>query len=236
MKKNLLLLFGLLYSMMSLSQTVENIRVEPEEDNIRITYRIGGSSEGQVYRVDLECSIDGGPRFTPRSLQGDYGDNIMGGKSYYTIIWEVFKDRDEIGEAEFFIRVELVEDKDYGTVEIDQDLSRKFFVGYSGSVVTQLGVSGGYLGNWGFYAAFRTGFTGHPEQRYSLTGGVTKQVYQKGTYRMHAYAGFGRGDYFDEYEFEAGIINVLFRRVNLNIGFAYPGYYFDLTAGVGIVF
>lgn len=53
---------------------------------------------------------------------------------------------------------------------------------------------------------------------------------------MHAYAGFGRGDYFDEYEFEAGIINVLFRRVNLNIGFAYPGYYFDLTAGVGIVF
>jgi len=236
MKKRLLILAGLLNSLFILSQTVENIRVEPEGEDIRITFRIGGSTEGQVYRVGLECSIDGGPRFTPRSVIGDVGDNIVGGKSYYTILWEVFKDRDEIGEAEFFIKVELVDEKDSVTTQVEQDLSKRFFAGYSGSIATQLGVSGGYLGNWGFYAAFRTGFTGHSAQRFSITGGVTKQIYQKGTYRMHGYAGIGKGDYLDEYEFEAGIVNVVFERVNLNIGFAIPRYYFDLTIGVGIVF
>jgi len=236
MKYLQLILIGLLSSFLLHAQTVENIRVEPEGENIRISYRIGGAVVGQIYRVDIECSVDGGPRLVPRAVMGDVGENIRGGRSVYIIIWEVFKDLEEIGEAEFFIRIELVESQDVLTGDIDSDLSRKFFVGYSGSEATQLGISGGYLGNWGFYAAFRAGFTGHSEQRYSLTGGVTKHIFQKGDYRMHGYAGIGKGDYLDEYVFEAGIMNVVFNRINLNLGFAIPTYYFDVTFGVGIVF
>jgi hypothetical protein len=212
-----------------LAQTVENIRVEPEGEVIRITYRIGGSLEDDLYNISLECSIDGGPRFEPRSALGDVGDNIRGGKSYYTIEWEVFKDLDEIGEAEFFISLDRV-DKEI-PVSIPA-VRRNIFTGYSGSVGAPVGVSGGYLGNWGFYASFRAGFQGHV----TITGGLTKQVFQKDTYRMHAYAGLGRGDYLDEFTVEAGIVNVVFNRINLNLGIAVPRYYADLTFGVGIVF
>ena len=97
-------------SYLSFAQTVENIRVEPEGEKINIYYRIGGSTEAQLYDVKLACSIDGGPRFEPEALIGDVHGNIRGGKSYYLIVWDVFEDVDEIGNVEFFIKVELMED------------------------------------------------------------------------------------------------------------------------------
>ena len=110
MKRLLFLLLTLSFSYLSYSQTVENIRVEPDGDNIKINFRIGGSTESQLYNVYLTCSIDGGPRFEPKTVIGDAGKNIRGGKSFYTILWDVFADLDEIGNAEFFVRVELVSD------------------------------------------------------------------------------------------------------------------------------
>ena len=225
------------------SQTVENIKVEPEGEDIRITYRIGDSVEGQLYHVKLECSIDGGARFVPVSVLGDVGDNIRGGKSYYSILWEVFKDLEEVGEAEFFITIKMMEEDSHGMVlsEIKttsalDDSNDQIFIGFSGSPKTQLGIMGGYMENWGFYAAFRMGFTGHSDMRFSVTGGVTKRVMQKGNFSMNGYLGGGRGDYLDEYVVEAGLVNVINNRFNVNIGFAVPSYYFDLTFGFGIVF
>lgn len=110
MKRLFYLILTLSFSYLSYSQTVENIRVEPDGDNIKINFRIGGSAESQLYNVYLTCSMDGGPRFTPKTVIGDVGNNIRGGKSFYTILWDVFEDLDEIGNAEFFVRVELVRD------------------------------------------------------------------------------------------------------------------------------
>jgi hypothetical protein len=110
MLRYLLLIQVLLVGYLSYSQTVENIRVEPEGDKIRIYYRIGGSTEAQLYNVTLTCSMDGSPRFEPKAVIGDVKGNIRGGKSYYTIVWDVFEDVDEVGSAEFFVKVELMDD------------------------------------------------------------------------------------------------------------------------------
>jgi len=92
------------------AQTVENIRVESEGENIKISYRIGGSSDAQLYNVTLTCSMDGGTRFEPKTVIGDVGENIRGGRSFYTVIWDVFEDVEQVGNAEFFVKVDLVSD------------------------------------------------------------------------------------------------------------------------------
>lgn len=92
------------------AQTVENITVRSDGDNIRVSYRIGGSTDAQIYTVTVNCSVDGGRRFEPKTLDGDYGVNIRGGKSIYTVIWDVFEDVDEVENVEFFIKVDLVSD------------------------------------------------------------------------------------------------------------------------------
>lgn len=110
MKKITLLFFTLgIFSLLH-AQTVENIRVEPDGDNIKINYRIGGSTDAQLYNVVLTCSMDGGPRFEPKTVIGDVGENIRGGRSFYTVVWDVFEDIEEVGNAEFFVKVELVSD------------------------------------------------------------------------------------------------------------------------------
>ncbi len=42
------------------AQTVENIRVTQEGDQLKITYRIGASTETQLFNVYLSCSMSGG--------------------------------------------------------------------------------------------------------------------------------------------------------------------------------
>ncbi|MEN8156047.1 MAG: hypothetical protein ABFS10_03790 [Bacteroidota bacterium] len=92
------------------AQTVENIQVAQDGDNLEITYRIGASSDAQIYTVFLYCSMDGRTRFEPIAVKGHVGKNIIGGEPYYTIVWDVFKDVDEVVNPEFFVRVELVSD------------------------------------------------------------------------------------------------------------------------------
>ncbi len=110
MKRVYFLFAALSFTYFVNAQTVENIRVEPDGDNIKISYRIGGSTDAQLYNVELTCSMDGGPRFEPRTVIGDVGENIRGGRSFYTVVWDVFEDVDEVGDAEFFIKVDLVSD------------------------------------------------------------------------------------------------------------------------------
>jgi hypothetical protein len=110
MKRAALLILFILPAMIAGAQTVENIRVTQDGDNLKINYRIGASTDDQLYNVYMTCSMDGGARFEPKAVIGDVGGNIIGGKSFYTIIWDVFEDVDEVVNPEFFVRVELVSD------------------------------------------------------------------------------------------------------------------------------
>ncbi len=107
----LALLAPILAASLLLAQTVENIRVEQEGEKLIIHYRIGGSTAEQLYFVTLTCSVDGGTPFKPVSVIGDVGANIRGGKSYNTIVWDVFEDMEEIGSVEFFVKVDLTSDE-----------------------------------------------------------------------------------------------------------------------------
>jgi hypothetical protein len=274
MKRTLVLITGILLGGMAFSQTVENIRVEPEGENIKISYRIGGSTESQLYNVFLSCSMDGGPRFEPGSVIGDVGQNIRGGRSYYTVIWDVFEDIEEVGNAEFFVRVEMISDAAVSTRNTDQDRSdeiksqepreevreqnaapfeptfesgskkheasfaRYLYIAYSGSQWNPYGFSFGTLRNWGFYGSIRLG---QYEEDFgllegSVTAGLTKNIVNIDMYRLHGYVGAGIGDFFDTFDLEAGVSNILFNRLKLTVGIEYPGYYATIVYGIGLIF
>jgi hypothetical protein len=201
---------------LAVAQTVENIRVEPDGDNINIHYRIGGSTDAQWYNVILECSMDGGRRFEPKTVIGDVGENIRGGKSYYTIVWDVFEDVEEVGEVEFFVKVDLVRDLSAttqpqvqprqqpetettrqepvsgGTTE--DPFERRAFISYVGSSGSPYGLSIGTAKNFGVYGSFR--FGGYVDEWtsdiwFTAVAGVTKHAFSRSTYRLHGYAGLG---------------------------------------------
>jgi hypothetical protein len=231
MKRITTLLAALTLSVFSFAQTVENIRVDTQGDEIRITYRIGGSTEAQFYDVTLSCSMDGGARFEPKSVMGDVGPNIVGGKSIYTIMWDVFEDVEQVGNAEFFVKVDLIRDLDEVTSpvpvsaeqqrrEVDPSsllaesnpegstkptFDRRVFIAYNGSLASPYGISVGLIKNWGFYGSFR--FGGYSDDWesdvwFTAAAGATKFIVGNDKYRLHGYAGLGATfEVFEEYFF-----------------------------------
>ena len=109
--KNLTLLVILMaFTTIIYGQKVDSIKVEQTGDFIKIGYKILDSKPGQVYRVGVLCSINGGLNTEIKSVSGDTGDNVQGGKPEYFVVWDVLKDVNELTSAEFIIRAELIKD------------------------------------------------------------------------------------------------------------------------------
>lgn len=249
MKKLFLLTVLVFTANVILAQTVENIRVEQDGDNLKIFYRIGGSSADQLYSVTLTCSLDGGAVFEPMSVIGDVGDNIAGGKSFNTVVWDVFEDLEEVGSFEFFVKVELMEKESQGTSIIGESntadkkvFERTISLGYNGafsaSVHHLYGVKLSTLGNWGGYASFRTGGYDSAWGGYllSITAGATKHITTQDKLRLHGFLGVGAGDYADTFEGEGGVIGIISDRISIELGAAITIYFVEVTFGVGYVF
>lgn len=224
-----------------MAQTVENIRVEQDGENILVHYRIGGSTDAQTFKVDLSCSIDGGMQFEPITVIGDVGENIRGGKSNYTITWDVFEDLDEIGEVEFFVKVDLTSNlSEAKPMKVEQAVKEPtdltYFIAYTGSTTAPYGLSTGITHKkWGGYLSFRLGRYEDLEDYYDwriYMGGITRQITNKGKYRLYAYAGAGayyeyqedqNTGLFSDYTsliLDGGIINV-YGRVSFTLGVEY---------------
>ena len=108
MKKLIVLLFLVVCVLNVVSaQKVDSIRVEQSGDFIKIRYKILDSEPGQTYRVKVLCSINGGLNTELRSISGDAGDQIPGGKPEYWVVWDVLKDVEEVKSVDFIIRAEL---------------------------------------------------------------------------------------------------------------------------------
>lgn len=219
MKRFTLFLVLISISLLSFSQTVENIRVEQDGDKLNIHYRIGGSTSEQLYFVTLTCKIDGGPVFEPKSVIGDVGSNIRGGKSFNTIVWNVFEDVEEVGNVEFFVKVDLISDESApqktataltskkedvksgaNNMQSSTFKERSFFLAYSGTIGRPYGAKIGYVRNWGVYGALRIGadyYYYYPWEEYDvgveLVAGIAKKVAQKNNFRTYVYGGFGYG-------------------------------------------
>ncbi|MDX2431668.1 MAG: hypothetical protein QNK35_12095, partial [Bacteroides sp.] len=110
MKRLIFLLAILALVSSGYAQTVENIRVTQEGDQLKITYRIGASTETQLFNVYLSCSMAGGSKFDLKAVIGDVGENVIGGKSYYTVMWDVFEDVEEVVDPNITVRIEMVSD------------------------------------------------------------------------------------------------------------------------------
>jgi hypothetical protein len=89
----LILLFGLFPII--LSQTVDSIKIEQAGELIKVHYKILNSNQSQVFRVTVYCSINGGLPSVIKSLSGDFGENVVGGRTDYMVLWDVLKDVDE---------------------------------------------------------------------------------------------------------------------------------------------
>jgi hypothetical protein len=111
MKRSLfLILFCSLLIFDAFSQKVDSIKVEQSGDFIKIRYKILNSTPDQVYRVRVYFSVNGGLNQEIRSISGDVGDQVIGGKSEYWAVWDVLKDVEEIKAVEFVVRAEIVKD------------------------------------------------------------------------------------------------------------------------------
>lgn len=230
MKKALLLFVALSIGFLVNAQTVENITVTPKDDKIIINFRIGGSTNTQSYNVVLSCSMDGGPRFEPSSLKGDFGNNIRGGRPYYEIEWDVFRDLDRVGEAEFFVKVDLISDMsvpvtepqnqpvrqmerqtdpvypDFNEISTQkEEIEWRGYFAYAGSSQSLLGMSFGSLKKTGTYGSFRYGSDNLDWQTHiwgTIMAGFTRFIYQSNNYRLYGYLGLGI--LLEYYEYDDG--------------------------------
>lgn len=201
------------------SQNVDSIKIEQAGDFIRIGYKILESKPGQVYKVRVLSSINGGLNSELRSVSGDVGDNVQGGKDEYFIVWDVLKDVDELISADFIVRAELAADvksddsKGKGDPEVTLKWSKKrinalFALEPSGPKV---GIKAGYLGSFGlalqvaygpvkfgsdYQVAIVPGATPSddykPEEQFLLGVNITKRIVNYNGFQMHLAGGVQR--------------------------------------------
>jgi hypothetical protein len=112
MKKTSIIII-LFFSMVSKSfcQTVDSIEIEQVGTLVKIRYKILNSTPYQTFRITVSSSINGGLKSELRSLTGDFGENVTGGRPYYLVIWDVLSDVDEVSSFNITIKAELIKDQ-----------------------------------------------------------------------------------------------------------------------------
>lgn len=150
MKRVLFLILSVIFfAASSFGQKVDSIKVEQAGEFIKIHYKIINSNPGQFFRVTVLCSINGGLKSELKSLVGDFGDNVVGGKPGYTVLWDVLKDVEEVNSVDFSVRAELT--KDDSPVRKEKENKNNFNI----MPVIQVpgpgfGIRLGYMGKAGF--------------------------------------------------------------------------------------
>jgi len=208
------LLFLLVLLPFTNGQSVDSIKVEQAGDLIKINYKILNSTSYQTFRVSVFCSINGGLEARLRSISGDFGDNVVGGRDDYMILWDVLKDADNVNSVEFSVRAELVNDatpKNTNALLKVTDPQKywsreRFFILVSAAAGKGHFLAGGriaYMGNWGFSIALLTGnrkynppFAGKVAYDGTLSHlDITKRIVNKNSSQIHLIAGFAFGEH-----------------------------------------
>ncbi len=184
-------------------QTVDSVKAEQAGDLIKINYRIINSNQNQLFKVMAFCSINGKPRIELKSLSGDFGNNIIGGKQEYLILWDVLKDVDELKSAEFIITAELIKGIPSKIITINTtgwDKKRLHIFVIVQNPGPKVGAKIGYLGNWGFTAEFANGKVkpvrpGFPftsielPSKTTFSFEITKRLFNKDEFQCHLAGG-----------------------------------------------
>jgi hypothetical protein len=205
---SLFLLFGLIPFVHS--QTVDSIKVEQAGDLIKVHYKILNSNQYQIFRVTVFCSINGGLKSELKSLSGDSGDNVTGGKSDYLVLWDVLKDVDEVKSVDFSVRAELLKDdtpKHKGTLnKSDPEYwsKERFYMIAAFATGTDYFLFGGrigYMGSYGFSLGIEVGKKNYTaifdKQTYNSSAiglDLSKRIVNNNNFQLHLIAGIAIGD------------------------------------------
>jgi hypothetical protein len=179
------------------AQTVDSIKVEQAGELIKVHYKILNSNPSQVFRVTVYCSINGGLQSVIKSLSGDFGDNVMGGRSDYLVLWDVLKDVDEVKSVDFSVRAELV--KDYSAIDKSNTriVSKKrvhvFLV--AGGPGPKFGAKIGYMESWGIAGMYVIGGEidnfdfSTPVSNFAASLNLTKRIINANNFKLHLFSG-----------------------------------------------
>lgn len=195
-----LLIYFVLFFTAASAQKVDSIRVEQSGDFIKIRYKIINSTPGQIYRVRVLCSINGGLNTELKSISGDHGDQVIGGKPEYWVVWDVLRDVEDIKSVDFIVRAELVKDLNTLTAstpgsQIEWD--KKRFNVLLALMVPKTGLRFGYMGSFGVSAQVTSGKTEKGDAPNISPQGndpafaldITKRIVNKNKFQMHLMAG-----------------------------------------------
>jgi hypothetical protein len=197
MRKIAATLFILFASLTSIiSQTVDSIKVEQTGELIKVHYKILNSSQSQVFRVTVYCSINGGLQSVIKNLSGDFGDNVIGGRPEYMVLWDVLKDVDEVKSVDFSVRAELLKDYSIANTSGSKTLSkRRFYVlAAVGNPGPSIGVKLGYMESWGISAMYLKGknnnnYSGTEVPVFVTSFDVTKRIVNTQNFKVHLFTG-----------------------------------------------
>lgn len=87
--------------------TISSPRLKMVNDNLSISYDITGGSKRDKYNITIEITYTNGAEIEAKSLTGDIGDSISGGKNR-EIIWNLTADNIYLNNA---IQVEILADR-----------------------------------------------------------------------------------------------------------------------------
>lgn len=185
-------------------QKVDSIRIEQAGDLIKIRYKILDSKENQVFKVTVLCSINGGLESVLKSLSGDYGDNVVGGRDEYMVLWDVLKDVDEVQSVDFSVKAEL---KSGNPTSNKGKKTRESGIHVLFSLDSKAAIFGptfGYIKNWGVVGGLLFGTLNTVTEQSGNVGGeylpegsevgvafssynigVTKRVVNNEKFKMH---------------------------------------------------
>ena len=185
---------------------VADIVAEREGDNINIFYNIADKDPNVIYKVRINAALDGKAPVALRSVSGDVGDNVRGGKARYKIVWEALKEVNQIGTAEFFITAEKVpamtnnvKPQPTTTVTSPKPRNRKWMLAADmmynvDTEETNFGFTIAYFKRWGGYLTYND---------YRITAGPIYTLNHPSNTTMSLYLG-GGAFYYSEFDFYNG--------------------------------
>lgn len=260
MKKSLLILlltFGWIQLAIN-AQTVDSIKVEQAGDKILIHYQILQSNNLQVFRISLSCFLSTGIKLEPKSISGDFGENVVGGKPDYMIVWDVLKDLEELQSAEFSVSAELIKGHPSNVIR-KRTAKDKFHVQMLYETPPGLiGLRIGYTGAWGIslmYCAGKDKNMDVPRYVDHQSIDLTKRLANKDNLQLHLFGGFSSAqlrihgvseDLRSFFGPDAGLLMNI-RRISMSVQVAHFGdnaavttgnkiEHFKLVCGLGVRF
>jgi len=128
--KQLFLIIILIFLVIVLAkaQSINNIRFEQPEKQVKIYYDLSGKA-GSTWNIYIYCSQDGGIIWSKPLLKltGDFGDNIIPGTNK-KVTWDVLDEREELeGEVSFKVVAKEVFTSEPKQTNIKPSFSTDFY-------------------------------------------------------------------------------------------------------------